>query len=309
MMNFTGALFKRVFFVDILASIPLCLLSMYGIYYAIDRLKLLEYPKLLALLLVMPNFGVWTSIHSKEAVACFFLGIIAVLIVNFINGNLRIKLLDIVAFYLCLIFKPQYFLFVFQALLYLWLVKKFYLRAYGALLLGVFMLSCNVVVIYIFRDMIDILAQGMYVHFISNSPDAAQSTRSADPWFQPYGFFKEMPYGMFIAFWGPTLPEMLRKPAQLISGLESLMIVLLFFLVWIKGAVNFILRLIFIPKVFFSYFVVMFGILFVHYPFGYLNPGSAIRYRENFYLLFIILLFYLLKKNKYIKIDNWYITD
>src|SRR5690606_15641222 len=83
MMNFTGALFKRVFFMDALASIPLCLLSMYGIYYAIDRLKLLEYPKLLALLLVMPNFGVWTSIHSKEAVACFFSGIIAVLIVNF----------------------------------------------------------------------------------------------------------------------------------------------------------------------------------------------------------------------------------
>src|SRR5690606_30052724 len=132
--------------------------------------------KLLALLLVMPNFGVWTSIHSKEAVACFFSGIIAVLIVNFINGNLRIKLLDIVALYLCLIFKPQYFLFIFQALLYLWLVKKFYLRAYGALLLGMFMLTCNVAVIYMFRDLVDTLAKGMYVHFVANSPDAAKSS-------------------------------------------------------------------------------------------------------------------------------------
>ncbi|EOX4329181.1 hypothetical protein ACPF35_003484, partial [Vibrio cholerae] len=31
--------------------------------------------------------------------------------------------------------------------------------------------------------------------------------------------------------------------------------------------------------------------LFVHYPFGALNPGSAIRYRENFYA-FLVILFY-----------------
>jgi hypothetical protein len=39
------------------------------------------------------------------------------------------------------------------------------------------------------------------------------------------------------------------------------------------------------------FFIPVFWILFVHYPFGALNPGSAIRYRSGFYG-FLVILFY-----------------
>lgn len=43
-------------------------------------------------------------------------------------------------------------------------------------------------------------------------------------------------------------------------------------------------------------------ILFVHYPFGALNPGSAIRYRGNFYAFLVIMFYfaYIEVKRKYL---------
>ncbi len=293
MMGFFGGLFKKIFFLDVLASIPLLLLSFYGIYYAVDRLSLYRHPILLFLLLSLPNFAVWTSIHSKEAVGCFFSGIIAVMVIRFLNGNFRLHAVYFIALYLCLLFKPQYLLFILQVLVFLRLAGWFKLNPVGGFTLGTIIVLCNVFTIFFFRDTIDLLAQGMYIHFSYDDPDLAQSTRSADAWLEPYGFFRVAPYGMFIAFWGPTFSEMISKPAQLIAGLESLMLVMLFFFLSYKRVLRFIKSGFFNPNLFFALLIIIIGILFVHYPFGYLNPGSGIRYRANFYLLFLLLLFYL----------------
>jgi len=37
--------------------------------------------------------------------------------------------------------------------------------------------------------------------------------------------------------------------------------------------------------------------LFVHYPFGVLNPGSANRYRQGFYSFIVILYYFLYTEN------------
>ncbi|WP_166332553.1 hypothetical protein [Sphingobacterium chungjuense] len=293
MMVFFGGIFKKVFFLDVLASIPSMLLSLYGIYYAVERLFLYRYPILLFILLSLPNFAVWTSVHSKEAVGCFFSGVIAVMIVRFLNGNFRLHAIYFVALYLGMLFKPQYFLFILQVLVYLRLTGWLKLGSVGGFTFGAFVVFCNVFAIFFLRDTIDLLARGMYIHFTYDDPDLAQSTRSADAWLEPYGFFKVAPYGMFIAFWGPTISEMLAKPAQLIAGLESFFLVTLFLFLCYRRVLRFVKFGYFNPYLFFTLFIIIIGILFVHYPFGYLNPGSGIRYRANFYLLFLLLLFYL----------------
>jgi hypothetical protein len=291
-MTFSGALFKRLFFSDALACIPLMLLSFYGVYYAIDRLNLYRYSVQIIILFSLPNFGVWTSIHGKEAVGCFFCCIIAVILIKKLQGKYRLKWIDYFALYLCAIFKPQYLLYILQAIVYLDVVHKFRDKKYLPLLIGSFIIVLNVIAIYLVRDSIDELARGMAVHFRSNDPGLAQSTRSELPWMVPYGFFQSAPYGMFIAFFGPTLSEMLRKPAQFVSGLESLVLIICLLSLHFQALKYNLTKLRFNPTKFFTYFIIFIGILFIHYPFGFLNPGSAIRYRSNFYPLFVLLLLY-----------------
>lgn len=291
-MAFTGALFRRIFFNDALACFPLMLLSFYGIYYAVDRLNLYRYSAYIILLFSLPNFGVWTSIHGKEAVGCFFCAVIAVILIKKLQGKYRLRWIDYFALFLCALFKPQYLLFILQAIVYLNIVHRFSDKKYFPLFLGLFIIAVNVIAIYLVRDLIDQLAKGMAVHFRSNDPGLAQSTRSELPWMVPYGFFRSAPYGMFIAFFGPTFAEMLKKPAHLVSGLESLTLVISMLVLYSHVIKYNLSKLRFNPKLFITYFIVFIGILFIHYPFGFLNPGSAIRYRANFYPLFVLLLLY-----------------
>ena len=293
LMNFSGAVFKTIFRIDVLACIPLMLLSFYGVYYAIDRLNLYRYSVLLVFLLSLPNFGVWTSIHSKEAVGCFFSGVMSVMLVKTLKGSYKLKFIDYFAMYLCLIFKPQYLIFILQALVYLKIVNKVKDKQVVAVVLGLIVVLLNIFVIYYFRDLIDELAKGMSVHFNYSDPDAGQSTRSEAPWMVPFGFFHAAPYGLFISFFGPTLNEMLSKPTHLLSGIESVLILGMFIVMVIPRLKYIFFTYRINPKVFFTYTIIIIGILFVHYPFGFLNPGSAVRYRENFYLLFVIMIIYL----------------
>jgi hypothetical protein len=135
----------------------------------------------------------------------------------------------------------------------------------------------------------------MYQFFVS---DEARSTRE-NIFIRENDFFRYIPWGMFIAFFGPTLSEMAAKPFQAIAGIESIFIILLFLHLSKYIFIKFFLKFRFSPIIIISYFVIFFGICFIHYPFGVFNPGSAIRYRTNFIFIFFILLTYLytLKNN------------
>ncbi|MEJ7559224.1 MAG: hypothetical protein WKF66_13020 [Pedobacter sp.] len=296
LMQFIGAISRSALRLDILACIPFMLLSFYGVYYAVDRLNLYRYSTYILILFSLPNFGVWTSVLGKDAVGCFFMCIISVVLVKKLHGKYTLQFIDYLALYLCLIFKPQYLLFVLQAIVYLTLTHPFKDKKNFPFWLGIFIIAANVIVIYLARDLIDELARGMAIHFKSSDPTLARSTRSELPWVEHYGFFKSALYGMFISFFGPTFSEMIHKPAHMLSGLESLAIIVCF-LILLTPRLKYILKsLSFNPRVFMTYLIVFIGILFLHYPFGFLNPGSAIRYRSNFYALFVILLLYLLAK-------------
>lgn len=273
----------------VLANLPFALLSMFGIYYAVQRLCLNNNELIVLLVLLsFPSFGVWTSIASKEAMGVFYLGVILGFIIDVIKRNPKKNyLLVAFSFYLCVLFKPQYIIGILALLTFVFLSRKFSLKGTGKLILiGVFF-AASFFVLYLFRHQINQLGFNMPVHF---SLDAG-STRENTLWLNDFDVFWSAPYGMFIGFVGPTISEALSKPTHLIALLESSLILGVFLYAVLKlllislytGKINVFFLGVFITPTLW--------ILFVHYPFGALNPGSAIRYRGNFYA-FLVILFY-----------------
>jgi hypothetical protein len=127
----------------------------------------------------------------------------------------------------------------------------------------------------------------------------AGSTRENTIWVNDYDIYYHMFYGMFIAWFGPTFNEVLSKPIQGIAFIESAIILsffIYFIIYFIKSSIKtkkiniYLFTLIIIP---------LFWLLFAHYPFGVFNPGSALRYRENFYSFFVIFFYFIYLEFKY----------
>lgn len=280
----------------IVANLFFLFLSFYGIYYSLSRLMLSSKELIpILLLLSLPSFGIWTSIASKEAVGVFYMGIILGYIIDLLeNKKRKIRLIEYLAFYLLFIFKAHFFAAIIPILVYIKISYWLHLRTFGKSILLLAHIVISISFFYYFKDIISDISFTIPNHF---SMDAG-STRENDIWVGEYDVFLNAPYGMFIAFWGPTFYEVLEKPIQGIAFFESLIIFCLFiyfiykasWLVLKSGKINIIYLSIF--------FMATFWLLFVHYPFGVLNPGSAIRYRENFYGFLVVLLFYLYQKIK-----------
>lgn len=279
-----------------LANIPFIFLSTYGIYYPISKMKITKkYLIYILILLSFPSFGLWTSICSKESVGVFFMGIILGYIIDLIEKR-RIKptFIEIISFYLLLIFKTQYAPAVFAIILFIIFTNRYSLKARGKSILFFLFVISFILVLYALKDYANTLQYIMPQHFSMKSA----STRENTMWINDYDIYFYAPKGMLLAFYGPTLQEALKKSIQMFSFLESGLILFLFlsfllvsFLKIIKkGKINIYL--------FSLGFFAILWILFGHYPFGIFNPGSAVRYRENFYAFLVIFIFYLYQKSK-----------
>ncbi|MCS7487752.1 MULTISPECIES: hypothetical protein [Marinomonas] len=274
---------------SVLANVPFLVLSFIGVFYPISRLNLTQSQLLVLLaLLSLPSFSVWTSIASKEAVGVFFLGIILGFFIDFVKKRSNSNyFLVFFSFYLCSIFKPQYLVGIVALFIFIFISRKFSLRGFGKLILLILFFVFSFLALYIFRNQINELSFIVPLHF---SMDAG-STRENTLWVYDFDVFRNAPYGMFIGFFGPTLLEALSKPTHFLAFIESMIIVGVF----LYGSLKLILISLNTGRMnvyFFGIFLtVSLWILFVHYPFGALNPGSAIRYRENFYA-FLVILFY-----------------
>ena len=151
------------------------------------------------------------------------------------------------------------------------------------------MLVLDISLLYHFRDIIDELSFSMYAHF---NPSGAGSTREISVFENQYDIFFQAHYGMIVAFIGPSFDELVDKPVFIPFFIEGVaLLALLTFLNWreyanvlVKGKIN----VLFFTIVFFT----LFWFLFVHYPFGVFNPGSATRYRSNFIHFLVIFVFY-----------------
>jgi hypothetical protein len=280
----------------VIANLFFLVISFYGIYYSVSRLKLSNKQLFFVLLLLsFPSFGVWTSIVSKEAIGVFYMGIILGYFIDLLeNKKRKIKLIEYIALYLVFLFKVQFF----TAILSMWIYIKFSyllnLKSFGKATLLLIHIFISINFFYYFRKDINAISFILPEHF---SLDAG-STRENTIWINDYDVFWNAPYGMLVAFWGPTFSEIIQKPIQSIVFIESL-VIFLFFMYFTYKASVLVVKTGKVNIFYFSiFFMAIFWLLFVHYPFGALNPGSAVRYRENFYGFLVVLLFYLYQKIK-----------
>lgn len=293
MMEAIGSVFGILGGSNIITNLPFTLLSFLTIKWVIDKYEFRKYINnyILFILLSLPNFCIWTSICSKETIGLIFSAILGSLIIDYFNGVYKIKKNHYLGFYLCLLFKPQYLPFILQGLVFIYIVNKYAKSNKAIFFIGLFFIFCNLSVLYLIRDIINQYASIMYYHF--DDPNA-NSTRD-NIWLYENDFFYEAPKGMFVAFFGPTIDEMLSNPAHFIAGTESIILITLLSIISYK----FILRVFIAHKIslrfIFALFIIITGIALLHYPFGIFNPGSAIRYRTNFVFIFILLFLYLNK--------------
>jgi len=293
LMDYFGGIIGRTFRRNMLLSnFPATLISFFTVKWVVEKLSLRKHVNhiLLMVMISFPNFSIWTSIWSKETFGLVFSSIIAVLIINFLNGKYRIKIIDIFGLYLCLLFNPQYIPFILQGLVFIYIARNLMNnKPAGQLMLGVFFLCVNVLFLYAIRDIVNMYAEVMHRYFATYG---AGSTRP-NIFLEENDFFRYLPWGMFIAFFGPTLDEMMQNPLHAVAGLESLFKIVLFFYLSKYIFIRLLLKSRISPIIPLSYGMFITGILFMHYPFGVFNPGSAIRYRSRFVFLFVVLLLYL----------------
>jgi len=293
MVDFFAGNVSNLFREDMLLSnLPATLISFFIIRWAIEKLELRRYVNniLLMITISFPNFSVWTAVWSKELFGLVYTAIIAVLIINFLKGNFKIKIIDFIGLYLCFLFNPQFIPFILQGLIFIFIARYTMLhKPANQLRLSIIFLLMNIIILYLIRDIVNRYAGGMHAHF--DTPFAG--TTRDNIFLEDYDFFRHLPWGMFIAFFGPTFAEMTENPLLAITGLESLLKIMVFIYLSKYVIINILLKFHFPTLLPISYFMIIMGISFMHYPFGVFNPGSAIRYRSRFVFLFTVLLLYL----------------
>ena len=295
LLEFIGK-YLNMFLGPILSNIPFLILSFYGVFYSVSKLQLSNSELLWVLfLLSFPTFGVYSSVIGKEAMCVFYFGIISGYLFDLINKNrIKPKLIELLALYLLSITTPSFFIGIGSVFLFVIISNKFHLKGYGKLFLLASHILLAIFLFYIFRDILNDMSFDIDKYFRKN----AGSTRE-NIFINNYDIFWKAPYGMFVAFWGPTFFEITQKPIQSIAFIESL-IIFIFFLFFIMRFLAKALKTShFNIYVFALTFMLVFWFLFAHYPSGIMNPGSALRYRVRFYGFLVVFLFFLY--SKYIK--------
>ena len=222
-------------------------------------------------LFFLPSFTMWTSVASKEAILVFAVSNLVVYAVALHRERVLPRPSEVLSALLVFVFKVHYM----PALLLLIGVAAVgrYVRpaALVALVAGVVSLAT----LYVFRERISELSFQLLPHFVWG-----RSTREAF-WTSQYDVFARAPYGMWQGFMGPSLTEALEavNVLHVIAYVEGLVMLAMLLYLLVSN----------LPKLpIYGFFVsafTLFWILFPNYPFGILNPGSAVRYRSGFVVL------------------------
>lgn len=292
--NIAGSIFGRNF----LANLPFICLSFYGVYYPVKKIVLSD-DRLISLLLILsfPSFGVWTSVLGKESYCVFAVGLVLGYFIDLLSGYKRLPtFMELFGIFLVYRFKPQYIIAMAHVFVFAFLRSR---RSKPGLILFVFILfiAIDISTFYYFREVISDLSLMMHTHFSSSLTSRGNTLQ------EEYDVFIQAPYGMLLAFIGPTLSESIHRLVFLPTLIESIvMLAILIYGIW-KGGVNRLIygriNITFISVIFFAFF----WFLFVHYPFGFFNPGSAVRYRSGFQHFLIILVFYFSNKGRYVQLS------
>lgn len=285
MTQIVGGLFGALFFHNsILINIGYQTIGFIGLLAMLRALAPRERSLFLPLLM-LPSVTVWTSIASKEALLTFMMGIICAHTIKIYKNQDRIRWYHWICLVLLYAFKPHYLISVMFVLSITYTAKYFRQKATVAIvaLIGSFGM------LYLFRNEFSELANW------TNSAVASMGGDSGRPAMlvEEYDVFYKAPYGMFISFFGPTLGEV-NKILQLFTFIESSVIISVFVGLIIRG-------LSFLP----IYNVILslgaiFWIIFLNYPLGATNAGTAIRYRSGYILLVFLAFSFLGSRSHYV---------
>lgn len=275
-----GSLFSTLAFGnEILINLCFQILAFIGIYIFVNSLEE-TFKKRIIFFLLLPSFNMWTSIASKEALVVLALGIVCSYIVSIYNKKAKLKFYHMLGFYLLLVMKPQFFIAILYLILGGMIVHRFKEKNIVLLFMGLL----SLIPLYIFKDQIDSISQLIYINFETFLPS---STRENIFFVNRYDIFWNAPYGMFISFFGPTFNEALTNPLRFLTFFEStILCIVLICSIYNNFSHKPVYNLII------SFFA-LFWILFVTYPLGIFNPGSAVRYRADYYLIVVFIVIYL----------------
>jgi len=276
---------------EILTHIVFSLLAFYGIKCFLEAVpeKNNKYYKILILMTFLPSFTLWSSVAGKESFLVFAMGIISAEVVRFFsNKKFRISFLVILSIFLIFVIKSQYVPAVFLLVLYIKLRERIKLSWKADMFILIAILASNCVLIYLFRNKIDnFVANQVYEMFVF-SKSTARSTRGR-VFFEQYDFFKKMYYLLPLAVWGPTWSETKISILHRSVFIENILLLG----VYIYLMKDFFLKIFKKFNVYYQWFfvsLIVIGWLFIaQYIQGVLNPGAAIRYRTNIYLLVTVL--------------------
>ncbi len=272
-------------------------LSFYGIKVFLDSIpdKKDRYFKILMLIFFLPGFNVWSSVAGKETIVLFAMGIVCAQIVRFFNGEkVKTGILFFIALYLICVIKRQYAPGIIQIVIYIFLRYKIKMSWKTDLLILLGLLVINILIIYIKRAVFSDYSLIVHGYFRSSS----RSTRPRF-FYEPYDFFRKMPYLMPLAMWGPTLAESKMSKMHLFAFIESsaLFSFLGYFL--IDSTVSFFRYFKKYYQWFFLFIICTGWLSIAQYIQGVMNAGAAVRYRTNLVLVFSALCYSasIIKKN------------
>lgn len=264
----------------IILNIFAAILSSVGVFLAlrsIETNRLSRY--ILIVILLSPSFTLWSSIYSKESFVVLFSGLMIWTMAKYTTGTAVKKRLyftvGLLSLCLLIYFKRYYspiFLFVFVTFFLVGVRRHLWLRQSY---IPIVIMSCFLILVFYGISIGHYLAIHIPPHF---NVDGSM-TRLSTGWDSASGFWLGILQDPMVGIIGPTLIEAAANMMYFSVFIESWILVILVLVLIFRNLTANV----------YSLFCVIFAItivVFLQYVFGYLNAGSAIRYRTDI-LLFV----------------------
>jgi hypothetical protein len=285
-----GGVFASVLFDDpILVNIAFQTVTFVGLVYLISSLDG-NRRVLMAGIVLLPTFSLWTSIASKESIVAFCVAVLSGYLVRMYLYGQKLGIYHGLVAIILFVYKAHFLIAFVFVIAGCFITRSVRQRAFIALSGGL----ASLALLYLVRDKVDELAEK--VQWALTVGGVGRTTRFEVFFVEKYDVFTKAPEGIYRAFVGPLLTEVGIGPLQLVVFIESsvLLIVLSYLIareIRILPVHSFIMGI-------FS----LFWMLFPNYPFGIYNPGTAIRYRSGWILFLFVICVLLFSRASY---DKW----
>ena len=248
------------------------------------------------LFLLLPSSLIWTSIIGKEAIFFGFYCLLIVIWCRYVTTKLDYSdyLLFLVSLVICIVLRPHYSIVIIWLYLSTFLVKHRFLSYKSLIFLYVCIVS--LIYIYLYGSLVDRGFFGIDYDARSSRFKVFNLPQTEEGVLLYHNF---LPLSFFMGIIGPLISELRVRIEFLpffIEGIFILISPLFFIILNLNRKVN--IYNIDDGFVTLIYFLALVLAMFLHAPFGILNPGSAIRWRVNFEPLFYLLPVFLINLNE-----------